>query len=303
MQPVRRRIRAGTFAVIRAFVSPDNPKWASYSPSTRTNWGRALELAERPEILGAIPARELRPSHVQAFLDGLAHLPGKQRDARTALVALSKWAIVRDLIAMPICHGTELVDHEDDGHTPWSEEQMALAEQHAKPVLSRAVSLAGHLGQRGSDLIRMCPTDLEAFKGKLGIHVRQQKTGVVLWIPISSPLQSIMDAWERRPGPFLHHPDGRPFTRQQLSDHWRHERRNNPALAPLDAEELVLHGLRGTAAVRLRRRGATESQISAMLGMSIPTVRIYCRLSDQRENAMAAVELLSDRKTLKLKDA
>jgi len=79
------------------------------------------------------------------------------------------------------------------------------------------------------------------------------------------------------------------MTRKQLSNLWTRERDNNPALAPLKEAGLHIHGLRGTAVVRLRRSGATESQIAAMIGMSVDTVQIYCRKSDQRENAMAAV--------------
>jgi predicted transcriptional regulator len=52
---------------------------------------------------------------------------------------------------------------------------------------------------------------------------------------------------------------------------------------------LVIHGLRATAVVRLRRAGATTGQIANMVGMSEQTVNRYCRLSVQRDNALAAV--------------
>jgi hypothetical protein len=43
------------------------------------------------------------------------------------------------------------------------------------------------------------------------------------------------------------------------------------------------------ACVRLRRLGRSEAEIRAMVGLSLPMVSRYCRLSVQKENAMAAV--------------
>ena len=66
-----------------------------------------------------------------------------------------------------------------------------------------------------------------------------------------------------------------------------------PALAPLKAAGCVIHGLRATAVVRLRRAGATTLQISDMVGMSEQMVNRYCRKSVQRENAVAAIHYLN----------
>jgi integrase len=288
-RPKAPKIKGGSFAaLIRAFKSPENPKWARYSEETRRCWGRELDLAERPEILGALSVHEIRPSHVQAFLDGLADFPGKQASAQAALRAVAKWALVRDLLAFPITMGTEVVGVQG-GYTPWSDEQVELAELHARTMVARAVTLAANTGQRGSDLVRMRPTDVEVFRGRPGIRVTQQKTGRELWIPLTEPLQAALATWERRPGPFLYRADGRPFTRKKLSNLFWRECQINPVLQPLAEAGLVMHGLRATAAVRLRRHGATESQIADMLGMSIEMVQRYCRLSVQRENALAAV--------------
>jgi hypothetical protein len=52
---------------------------------------------------------------------------------------------------------------------------------------------------------------------------------------------------------------------------------------------LVLHGLRGTACVTLKRAGASIPQIADVVGMSYGMVERYCRLSVQKENAVATV--------------
>lgn len=282
-------------SVIRAFMN--SPKFAGYAPGTQTNWSIQLELAERPETLGAFLVTEIRPALVQGFLDGIAHLPGKQMAALAALRQVEKFALKRDLLTGTITLGCEATKS-DDGHLPWNEEQVEIGERYAGRGFSRVITLAANTGQRGSDLVRMAWTDLEDFDGHPGINVRggQKKTGRLQWVPLTQPLIAAMATWERRPGPLLLNSVGRPWTRDCLSTQWAVERAANPALAPLrgvlhDGKEkdLVLHGLRGTACVRLLRAGCTTRQIADTVGMSEEMVKRYTRFSEQKANAMAAV--------------
>jgi integrase len=285
-----RRITGDVFAkVIREFLMSE--KFKKLARSTQVNYRHNLTMAEHPDTLGAVPIEEMRPALVQAFLDGYADRPAQQKCAQTALKSMEKWALVRDKLPFPITLGTEAAGG-DGGHVPWTDAHVALAEQHAKPHLARAITLAANTGQRGSDLVRMGPTDLEVYEGRPGINVKQRKTGLVIWIPMTQELMSVVGTWERRPGPFILKEDGQPMTRPQLSDQWLRERDSNGALAALKAAGLSMHGLRATAVVRLRRAGATSGQIAAMVGMSEPMVNRYCRFSVQRENALAAVVYL-----------
>jgi hypothetical protein len=134
-------------------------------------------------------------------------------------------------------------------------------------------------------------SDLEEHEGHLGINVIQKKTGLPIWIPFTD--DSAVTRWERRPTFIALKQDGMPWTREQLSDAWLNERNRNPALAPLKEAGLVLHGLRATAVVRLRRAGASVLQISDMVGMSAQMVNRYCRFAKQRDNAIAAVHFLN----------
>lgn len=289
-------------AVIRSYMA--SPKFRAYAPSTQSTWGRELRFAERPENLGALSVFAVRPALVQSFLDGMVDWPGKQASALAALKQLEKWALVRDLLPNPITLGCE-AEGSDGGHIPWTEPHVALAEQHARQDLARAVALAAGTGQRGSDLVRMGPTDLETIDGHIGINLIQQKTKKRLWVPFTAPLIAAMEKWERRPGRFLLRPCGSPWTRPHLSDAWREQREGNPALEPLrqigvddrgKPRPAVMHGLRATACVRLNQSGATTRQISDWVGMSEPMVANYLRFSIQKENALAAVIML-DRTT------
>jgi integrase len=290
MRPKAEKIKTGSFAaVVRAFLM--SPKFEALSRSTQVHYRHLLNLAERSDVLGAIPVDEMRPALVQAFLDGLADRPAQQKCAQTAIKSLERWALVRDLLPRQITLGTEAPGG-TGGHVPWTDEQVALAEQYVRPHLARVITLAANTGQRGSDLVKMRWTDIEEVEGRPGIQVKQVKTGLELWVPFTAALQAAIASWERRPGFILLKEDGHPFTRQQLSDQWLRERNTKPALAPLKEAGLVMHGLRGTAVVRLRRAGATIPQIGDMVGMSPLMVTRYCRYSIQRENALAAVHVL-----------
>ena len=219
-RPKAARVTDDCFAaIVRAYLN--SPKFNGYSAATQQLWGAELRLAAHPDALGAVHKDSIRPSLVQAFLDGLDGRPGKQAAALTAIKTLEKWAVVRDILPRPITTGVE-TGRPQGGHVPWTDEQVALAEQHARPDLARAITLAANTGQRGSDLVRMGPTDIEVFQGLEGINVTQKKTGRQVWVPITSALAAAMATWERRPGPFLLRPDGRPWARRELQLAWHH---------------------------------------------------------------------------------
>lgn len=279
-------------ALVRAFKV--HPKFTKYAQATQDLWGRELDFAARPDCLGALSRGELRPALVQAFIDGLSGRPGKQAAVMAALRQLEKWAVVRDLLPRQITLGVETEDA-DGGHVPWTAEQVAFAERNLPPHLSRVVTLAANTGQRGSDLIRMGWMDIELFQGIEGINVHQKKTGRDVWVPITSTLAAAMRRWEKRAEPFLVRADGRLWTRKALTEAWTYQRETNAAFAsyrlcgPDLDRPLVLHGLRGHACVVLVRAGANTRQISDMVGMSEEMVKSYTKLSEQRQNAVAAV--------------
>jgi integrase len=273
-------------AVVRAFIA--SPRFAGYAPATRDNWGRELRLIERPDTLGAVSTLTMRPALVQAFIDGLADRPGKQEVALKVLRQIERWAIVRDLLPQPITTGVE-IKGSSGGHKPWRDEHVELAERHARRGFNRIVTLAANTGQRGSDVVKMRWTDIEIVGGRPGINVIQQKTGLTLWIPFTQALITALETWERAPGFIVRRQSGAAWTRKRLSSEWPIVRDSTPELAPLAELGLVLHGLRATACVRLSRAGATTRQIADWIGMSEKMVARYCRFSEQRENALAAV--------------
>lgn len=276
------RVAANSFAaIVHAYLA--SPKFSAYAKSTQKLWGAELRYVAAHDRLGSVLIREIRPSIVQACLDGLIERPAKQETVYRALKQLERWAIVRDLLPRTITTGCEL-EGSDSGHLPWTDAQVALGE--AETTLSRVITLAANTGQRGSDLIKMRWSDIEAFDGHPGINVVQQKTKERIWVPFPRELIKKMAEWERKPGFILTRPsDGGPWaSRNAVTWAWWVERQRHPELAGL-----CLHGLRGTACVRLLRAGNNTRQISDRIGMSEKMVKRYTRFSEQQLNAVAAL--------------
>lgn len=295
-KPKKGHIPPQTFAaVIKAFMQTDRwlkPPPVGLAESTKESYGHTFRLAENPDGLGTVPVNEIRPALVQAFLDKFAHVPAQQKCMQTAFKALEKWAIVRDILPRSITLGTEAPGG-TGSNEPWTDAHVRLAELHARQDLARLVTLAANTGQRGSDLTRMRWSDVEVYSGRPGINVIQKKTKKVLWIPMTQELIAAIEGWDRSLGFFVTRVDnGKPFTRPELSDHWLRHRKKNPALAPLNELKLSYHGLRATAVIRLRRAGVSKPLIADMVGMSPAMVDRYCRRSEQRENAMAALRMM-----------
>lgn len=261
-----------------------SPHFAKLTEGTKDQYRRGLRTART--AWSTLPAEQLRPVHVRSLMDGLADRPGAANTVLGVLRALSSWGRERDHFPHSITEGVKPYA-KDGGHKPWSDGQLTAAEKHLTGMVRRAFFLARYTGQRGSDIVRLG----ETFVDDGGFRVSQQKTGREIWCPIDDPLAAEMSKWERRPGPYLHHASGRPFTRKILDRHFATQR---DAIPELDGA--TLHGLRGTRVVELRRAGLTTAQIQDQIGMSLAMIERYCRFADKKASGKASVITLSERR-------
>jgi integrase len=248
------------------------------SDATQEQYRRSLRVVRN--AWGDLRADALRPSHVQALMDGLAMTPGKGNNVLDALRAMCRWAMgPRELLSRDPTLG---VAHFEDGegHKPWTPEQLKIADEKFTGMLRRAYVLARFTGQRISDVVRLGWTDVDDG----GFALRQKKTGVRPWCPIFPELEAEMATWDKRPGPFLLQNTGKPFTTNQLWKVFDNARGEHPALA-----DAVWHGLRANAVIRLRQSGYSIAQISDMIGMSSQMVERYCRHADRKAGGQAVL--------------
>jgi len=72
----------GTFSfVINSYLG--SPKFQALAPNSQASYRRYLIRVEKSD-LGSLPADEIRPKLIQAFLDGMAEKPGAQQIERPA---------------------------------------------------------------------------------------------------------------------------------------------------------------------------------------------------------------------------
>ena len=295
------RITPGKFsAVIRAYQ--ESEKFARLAENTKAGYRRVLRLAEHPSLLGEIPVDEIDPYLVQIFLDGLDDRPAVQQRAKVALKSLESWAILRRQLPRSITLGVETVGSKG-AREPWTEAEVELATKFARPDLRRVVLMAAWTGQRIGDLCDLKWSAFRVYRGRLGVDITQQKTHRPLWVPIFPELEQAIETWERRSIYVLTTMRGLKWTRPRLSQDWWVERRKNEALAPLNERKLSLHGLRATAVVRLRRAGVSRPLIADCVGMSGSMVDLYCRRSDQADNALAAMGMTRTAEIVPFKEA
>jgi integrase len=267
---------------INALADAYEAAWPSLprklSDATQEQYRRSLRVVRA--AWGDLKAGALRPSHVQALMDGLATKPGKANNVLDALRAMCRWAMgPRELLERDPTLGVAHFEG-GEGHKPWTPDQLKFADDNFTGMLRRAYMLARFTGQRISDVVRLGWTDIDEG----GFALRQKKTGVRPWCPIFPELEAEIAGWEKRPGPFLIQDNGRPFTTNQLWKVFDKAREDHPSLA-----DAVWHGLRANAVIRLRQFGYSIAQISDMIGMSPQMVERYCRHADRKAGGQAVL--------------
>jgi integrase len=116
------------------------------------------------------------------------------------------------------------------------------------------------------------------------IHVRQQKTGTELDIPIMPELQAIIADTPKDNLTFLVTQFGKPFTAAGFGN-WFRERCNEAGLPHCSA-----HGLRKAASRRLAEFGCTVHEVAAITGhASLREVQRYTKGADQKRLAASAM--------------
>lgn len=266
-------------ALIDAYVAAWPGLRKKLAPSTQDYYRRYLKYIRT--IWGHLPAAELTPRDVEALITKIGvSKPGRANNVLYALRSMCSWARgpAGHLTTDPT-HGVKVYESEE-GHLPWTTDQIAFAHESFTGMMRRAFFLGCYTGQRVSDLVRLSWDDVQGNN----IPLRQKKTGARPVCPILPELKAEMDTWERRPGPFLLQESGRnkgkPFSPNGLWKMFDKVRKDQPVL-----EGTVPHGWRANAVIRLRTAGHSALLISDVVGLSVEMVEHYCRHQDKTESA------------------
>jgi integrase len=225
----------------------------------------------------------LRREHLLAILEG--RRPFARRNWLHAIRHLVRFAMSLNMITDdPTRDVKARIPRKGEGYRAWGEEQIAAFREHHKlgTRARLAIEILLNTAQRRSDVIRMGPQHIR--NGRL--HVRQQKTGASLQLPIFPELQEAIDAMPStgRHLTFLVTSAGKPFSPDGFSN-WFHAVCYEAGLHGLSA-----HGLRKASMTRFAEAGCSVHEIAAFSGhRTLAEIAHYTRSVEQAALADTAM--------------
>ena len=232
-------------------------------------------------------AATLRSEDIRRMLDARADRPNAANNLRKTIRLLMQFAVARNWRIDDPTVGIRKLKVKSPGFRAWGEEQI-FAFENKWPLGSRArlaLTLLLYTAQRRADVVVMGRQHLRGG----ALHVRQQKTGAVLEIPIHTNLQAALDAMPNNHLTFLVTEQGKPFSAAGFTNKFREW--CNAAGLPNGYSP---HGLRKAACRRLAEAGCSEKQIAAISGhKSLSEVQRYTQSADQARLARAAMASIS----------
>lgn len=249
-------------------------------PLTARTYRNIIERIREEHGNKSVSKMEAR--HVRKIMDAKASTPDAANRVLGMISLLMDRAVAMGLRPDNPCVGIKRLTHKSDGHATWSEDDIAAFRKHWK-LGSRerlVFELALNTGQRRGDLVRM------GWQNVTGgaIHIKQQKTGAKVSIPIARELSEVLDALPRDRLTFITTSTGAPFSDAGLGNYFR-EIVNAAGIS----SKLALHGLRKAAARRLAEAGCTTHEIASITGhRTLGEVERYTREAEKARLAQTA---------------
>jgi integrase len=258
----------------------ESPGFKALRPSTARVYRNILERFR--EEHGAKSVAGMEPRHVRSLLSAKASTPDAANRLLGMISLIMDHAVADGMRPDNPAHGIKRLRHKSEGFATWSESDIAAYRAHW-PLGSRerlTFELALNTGQRRGDIVRM------GWRHEQGgvLHVRQNKTGTTVAIPIVPELRTALDALPRDRLTFISTATGAPFSAPGLGN-WFREAVRAAGLS----DELSMHGLRKATARRLAEAGCTTHEIAAITGhRTLSEIERYTREAEKARLARAA---------------
>jgi integrase len=275
-----RRVKRGTIAAM-VVTYLTSPKFLSKSSATQATYKNIVERFRAEH--GDKPVANLERKHLTAMLAKKVQTPA----------AANHWLrLIKSMMALAVDEGMrpdnpaanlEPLKHRSPGFHTWTEQQIVQFEKkHSVGTRARlALALLLYTAQRRSDVVRMGRQHVRDG----AVHIRQQKTGKAMPIPLHPALAAVLEAAPANQLTFLVTEYGRPFTAAGFGN-WFRQRCDEAGLP----KECTAHGLRKAACRRLAEAGCSASQIAAISGhVTLREVERYVKMADQERLARAAI--------------
>jgi integrase len=272
--------RPGTMAALRvSYLSSAN--FLSLAPSTQSYYRGIIDRL--CEEAGNNRVALLERRHVVSMMAERSDKPERANGLRKVLRMMMQHAVEIGMRQDDPTRDVRAIRTKSDGFHSWTEEEIAQFES-VHPVGTKArlaLALLLYTGQRRSDVARM---GRQHVRDGL-LHVKQDKTGAELFIPIHAELQQIIAASSVGQMTFLVTEFGKPFSSVGFSNWFR--KQCDKAGLP----ECTSHGLRKACARRLADAGCSQHEIAAITGhASLKEIVRYTKGADQLRLARAAMQ-------------
>ena len=187
--------------------------------------------------------------------------PIQAKHFMSAMRGLLRWAFRAKLIKSdPTAGVTDLPLPRNDGHLPWSDDDVIAYEAHWPMGTRQRVwfDVLAYTGLRRGDAVRLGRQHV-----RNGVAtIKTEKTGAVVTLPILATLARTLTAGPCGDLTFIAGKNGRPLTKESFGNPFRQACRDAGLM------NRSAHGLRKAAATRAAEHGATEAELAAIFGWS-----------------------------------
>jgi integrase len=272
------RTKQGSAAalVVTYFCSPH---FLALAPATQQTYRLILERFRTEH--GTKPVAMLTRQHINAILAQRIGTPAAANHWLRLVKALMTFAVQEGFREDDPSAAVKRIKNSTQGFHTWNEVEIATFEaRHPVGGMARlALDLLLYTAQRRSDVVRMGRQHVRDGV----VHVRQQKTGVALAIPLHPALAATIEATKSKSGQltFITTKHGRPFSVAGFGN-WFRECCNEAGLP----KHCSAHGLRKAACRRLAEAGNSANVIASISGHTTLTeVARYTKAADQHRMA------------------
>jgi integrase len=275
------RVKQGTFRAL-AVSYFNSTGFRMMRSSTQSVYRNAIDRLCKEH--GNKGAATIQREHIVKLMAAKAEKPESANLLRKVLRAMMQHAVEISLRADDPTRDVKAIRVKSDGFHSWTDDEIAQFVRHhgAGSRARLALALLLYTGQRRSDVVRMGRQHIDKNGA---IHVRQDKTGAELAIPVHAALAACIAETPANHLTFLTTQFGKPFTGAGFGN-WFREQCNDACLPQCSA-----HGLRKAAARRLAESGCTEHEIAAITGhASLREITRYTKAADQVRLAVSAMD-------------
>lgn len=273
-----RRKSANTIMTVRQLIGlyEKSQVFQKLADSTRKTYSIHLRKVEHE--MGDAPAARVEPRDLTQMLDKMSDRPGAANLVLSVVGAVYRWGRQRHHVPVTIDPTRDVEAMEMGEHSPWPAAVLSGALASETDRVRLATHLLYYTAQRIGDVVKLRWSDIR--DGVL--HMRQQKTGRELTIPLHSALAAELENTPKRALTILTTVEGHSIGPQPI----RIALKKHCAAFGLD---LVPHGLRKNAVIALLEAGCSIAETASISGQTFQMVEHYAKLRDQGKLASAAV--------------